>query len=159
MDDKIVTRLRVNQPNKADTAPNNKANNWKVKVTFNNAKMDSMMLHRREIVDELAQDEYRKDMSFHPERSFLEHIITLCKEQNIALFFVRVKRLRDLKPHKQSPELLKYISQLNSYLDEQNIPLIDFTDNRQIIKTLKKSFVVRLNDIYFGSTWNLFRTR
>jgi len=105
-----------------------------IKDTFDNAKMNSLMLHEREIADERAQDAYRKDMSFHPDRCFLEHIVKLCKEQGITLFFVRVKRLRDLKPHRQSPELLKYISQLNSYLDEQNIPLIDFTDNRQIVK-------------------------
>jgi len=105
-----------------------------ISVTLDNAKMNSQMLHRRQIADELTQDEYRKDMSFHPERSFLEHIVTMCKEQDIGLFFVRVKRLRDLKVNKQSPELLKYISQLNAYLNEQNIPFIDFTDNRQILK-------------------------
>lgn len=106
--------------------------NANIAVAFDNARMNPVMLDRRQIADEHAQDEYRKDMSFHPENSFLAHIVRMCREQGVSLFFVRVKRVRDLKPHKQSPELLKYISQLNSYLDEQNIPLIDFTDNKEI---------------------------
>ncbi len=105
-----------------------------IAIAFDNAKMDDGMLHRRQIADELAQDEYRKDMRFRPDRSFLTSIIRLCEEQDVTLFFVRVKRVRDLKPHKQNAALLNYISRLGSYLAEQNIPLIDFTDNRQIQK-------------------------
>lgn len=104
-----------------------------VAIAFDNDKMNPVMLDRRQLADELAQDEYRKDMSFHPDRSFLDHIIKLCEEQGIKLFFVRVKRSRDLRVNKQSPDLLAYMSLFNSYLSEKDIPLIDFTDDKQLV--------------------------
>lgn len=105
-----------------------------VATAFDNDKMNPVMLERRQLADEFVQDEYRKDMSFHPEKSFLDHVIKLCESQGITLFFVRVKRSRDLKAGKQSPDLLKYMSLLHSYLSEKNIPLIDFTFNKQVLK-------------------------
>ena len=101
---------------------------------LDNEKMDSDMLHKRQLADELAQDEYKKDMNFRPEKSFLKYIIELCKEQGVALFFIRVKRLRDASDSKESPELLRYIAQLKRYLSERNIPLIDYTYDTSITK-------------------------
>ena len=105
-----------------------------VAIAFDNDKMNPAMLDRRQLADEAAQAEYRKDMSFHPERSFLDHIVRLCDDQGIALFFVRVKRVRDLNVNKQSPDLLKYMAHLNSYMSEKKIPLIDFTEDKQLLR-------------------------
>ena len=103
--------------------------------SFSNNKMNPEMLHERQLADEQAQDEYRKDMSFQPEKTFLKHIIDQCRAQGISLFFVRVKRLRDVTPnHKTDENLLTYISQLNDYLLSQGVPLLDFTNDPKITR-------------------------
>ena len=46
-----------------------------------------------------------------------------------------MKRFRDIQPNsKEDPKLSKYISKLENYLSEQNIPLIDFTHDKSLTK-------------------------
>ncbi len=101
---------------------------------FDDKKMNQQMLNQRQLVDERAQDAYRSDMRFKPEQSFLPYIIDLAEKQGVSLFFVRVKRVRDLEPGRQSAELLRYISKLEKYLNTHSIPLIDFTREDQLTR-------------------------
>lgn len=64
--------------------------------------------------------------------SFLPEMVSLAKQNNIKLIFVRVKRRRDVIPNSQPPELVKYISDLSSYFKKENIVMLDFTDDRRI---------------------------
>ena len=113
---------------------------------FANSKMDSTMLHERQLADELAQDAYRADVSFRPDASFLAAIIEYCSESGIELFFIRVKRLRDVKPDKESEELLAYMRRLRSYLENKGVPLLDYT------------YESRLTKDYFGKGDHLSKT-
>src|SRR3972149_66546 len=64
--------------------------------------------------------------------SFLPEIISLAKQNNIKLIFVRVKKRRDVIPNRQSPELIAYIKDLSEYFSKQNIVFIDYTNDRRI---------------------------
>ena len=103
--------------------------------SFDNRKMNPQMLHERQLADEQAQDAYRADMRFHPDKSFLGPIVTMCKEQGIQLFFVRMKRVRDLQPGRQSRDLKRYVSKLKQYLEKERIPFIDYTGNQAVRKS------------------------
>jgi len=62
----------------------------------------------------------------------LPEIISLAKQNNIKLIFVRVKKRRDVIPNRQSPELIAYIKDLSEYFSKQNIVFIDYTNDRRI---------------------------
>lgn len=65
--------------------------------------------------------------------SFLPYIIDVAKQNNINLVFVRVQRRpRKDAPPLEGPLLKKYISDLEKYLEDQNIGYYDFTGHPEI---------------------------
>ena len=64
--------------------------------------------------------------------SFLPEIISLAKQNNIKLIFVRVKKRRDVIPNSQPTELIAYIKDLREYFIQHNIIFIDYTNDRHI---------------------------
>lgn len=105
-----------------------------ISATFADRKMDKELFHQRQIQDDYAEDSFRNDMNFNPEKSFLPAMIKHSKESGAELFLVRVKRKRDIEQGKQTDELVNYIEKLETYLEEQNVELIDYTDNDAITK-------------------------
>ena len=99
---------------------------------FSEEKMNGHLLHLRQIKDEERHDSQRAKFLFRPEDSFLQPMIVNAKEQNVQLLFVRVKRRRDLLADKQPRELLLYQEKLRHYLRENDVLLLDFTDNNTI---------------------------
>ena len=72
--------------------------------------------------------------SFHEalDVSFLPHIISMTKSQGVPLILVRIKR-RSLAMNKPESESLKgYIRDLKAYLEENSVPLIDFSYDERI---------------------------
>ncbi|MCP4709017.1 MAG: hypothetical protein GY869_10355 [Planctomycetes bacterium] len=59
-------------------------------------------------------------------------MIELAQQNNINLVFVRMKRRRDAQNEPTPQALTQYINHLQTYLQNQNVPLIDFTNNPQI---------------------------
>lgn len=100
------------------------------------------VLHRRKMRKSLATKqqeeaervEIKTERSFanRVDRSFLPHIIKLAKHAGINLFFVRIKRHRDLTPNAEESELKQYIKDLRSYFHAREIPFIDFTEDERI---------------------------
>ena len=79
-------------------------------------------------------------------RSLLPHIIEIVQENGVELIFVRVKKRCYADGKEQPANLVKYMSDLESYLNEKNITLIDYTD----FSKLKPSHYVdgdHLNDV------------
>lgn len=72
------------------------------------------------------------DFNNKVKKSFLPEIISLAKQNNIKLIFVRVKKRRDLIPNSQPPELIQYVNNLNTYLKKENLVMLDFTNERRI---------------------------
>lgn len=72
------------------------------------------------------------DFNENINKSFLPEIIKLCKESKIQVIFVRLKRRRDLSDKELPEELIDYNKMLADYLNEQDIPLIDFTNEPKI---------------------------
>jgi len=60
------------------------------------------------------------------DNSFLPEIIRLCRENNIKLIMVRMPIIRFKDEAMSPPELNDYIQSLNAYLDENNVPFLDF---------------------------------
>lgn len=102
--------------------------------TFSDAKMDKGLLHSRQMTDENLADSYLDDMTFNPAKSFLPPIIENSEKLGVKIFFVRVKRKRDLETGQQSDDLIAYMEKLKAYLGKKNIVLIDYTDHKGILE-------------------------
>jgi hypothetical protein len=101
---------------------------------FASGKMIPALLNERQLEDERKQDSAKEDLSFQPEKTFLKPIIELCREQDVRLVFIRVKRRRDLEAGRQSKELLEYMDKLEKYLQENQVNLLDYTGSSAIQK-------------------------
>ena len=64
-------------------------------------------------------------------RSFLPEIIRLCQENGIKLIMIRMPIIRFESKGANPPKLGDYIQDLASYLDENNVPFLDF-DQKEI---------------------------
>ena len=65
-------------------------------------------------------------------RSFLPEMVRLAKESDIRLIMVRQKTLRFSSPLSEPPALALYIQGLQSYLAQNGIPLVDFSNDARI---------------------------
>src|SRR5688572_26488130 len=65
-------------------------------------------------------------------RSLLPEIIHLCKENDIKLILVRTKTLRFSREIPEPAALTEYVTDLNTYLKKNDIPLIDFSHNDRL---------------------------
>ncbi|MGR0480675.1 MAG: hypothetical protein ACTFAL_04530 [Candidatus Electronema sp. V4] len=99
---------------------------------FASGRMIPALLNQRQLDDERKQDSAKEDMSFQPEKNFLKPMIELCREQDVQLIFIRVKRRRDLEPGRQPPELLAYMDKLAKYLQANKVHLLDYTGHAAI---------------------------
>ena len=97
--------------------------------------MDKKLFNDRQIADEYSQDLYREDMEFHPEKSFLPYMIKYSEAIGSNIFFVRVKRKRDLVNGREPENLLRYMNKLRSYFKGNNIKYIDYSHNESIVES------------------------
>ena len=105
-----------------------------ISLAFANEKMADTLLHQRQMADERKLDEHWKNLDFLPDKTFLGQIVQLCREKGIQLFFVRVKRRRDLIAGQQTGALLAYMEKLQNYLDKNDILLLDYSGDVRIEK-------------------------
>lgn len=102
-----------------------------IAFSFNEDKYNDKLFHLAQVKEETDLDN-KNNYSFHPERTFLPHIIKLCKENDVELIFVRVKRKRDVFDNKQPVELMSYQEKLRIYLEEKEVSFIDYSKNSSI---------------------------
>ncbi len=98
---------------------------------FSDDKMDDEIATKQQL-DAESVDGNSRTFSEVVDSSFLPHIIEMTKEHGVRLILVRVKRRSVAENKPESDELLAYIKALKSYLDANEIPLIDFTYESQI---------------------------
>jgi hypothetical protein len=77
-------------------------------------------------------DEGAFDFAQQVEKSFLPHMINTANAAGVRLVFVRIKRLRDTTPGKQSPELQTYVASLREYVESRGAALIDFSEDPRL---------------------------
>ncbi len=99
---------------------------------FHYSKMQKSLVEKEQKKAESVAYQFNEPFAEAIEKSFLPHVIDLAESANIQLVFVRVKKRRDLVSNKQTTQLVQYIEDMKMYLSLRNIPLIDFTDNRNI---------------------------
>lgn len=102
---------------------------------INNLFHENLFSQRLGHLAQIQEDKYLEDKmnyNFFPENTFLPHIIRICKENDIGLTFVRVKRRRDTEPNRQANELVQYIEKLTKYLNMHQVQLFDYTKNTSI---------------------------
>jgi hypothetical protein len=75
-----------------------------------------------------------KDWTFNGrvERSFLPDILQMARENNISLILVREKDFSLMKPGAETNEMKKYFEELQAYLENNSIPLIDISHDAQL---------------------------
>ncbi len=105
-----------------------------ISQVFADDNMDDTLLHQRQLTEERKQDERWKIQDIIPDNTFLDPILKLCRDQGIQLFLVRVKRRRDLMKNQQGKGLVVYMDKLKNYLDNNNIPILDYTEDSRIEK-------------------------
>jgi len=121
--DKFVSTVIKLEPGFPDKA---------IERVFADENMDKNLLTVRQLAIESLQDNSFYNFPNEVEQSFLPHMIKLAKDNDIKLFFVRLKRRRDTEPDKEPRELKKYILDLRAYFSENNIPFLDFTYDERI---------------------------
>ena len=68
------------------------------------------------------------------EHSFLPEIVEVARARGIRLVFVRAKRQRDLAAGAEPPELRAYLRDLEAWLGERGIPLLDFSRDPRLVE-------------------------
>lgn len=81
---------------------------------------------------ELSEKEEKNKFKNLIDESFLPFIIKMIREKNKQVIFVRYKRRRDLVPESEPEDVKTYNSDLRTYLQSNNIQLIDFTNDVRI---------------------------
>ena len=104
--------------------------------TFADENMDAELLTVRQLAAASSLDEEACDFKARLSRSFLPHMIRLARDNGVQLTFVRMKRRRDTAPNREPPALQRYIQDLETYLAENHVPLVDFTDEPRITADL-----------------------
>lgn len=99
---------------------------------FSEENMVPEWMNQRQLEAEQAQSVSVYDFQKRLPLSFLPTMVDIAKRSNIQLAFVRVKRRRDLEPGQQPAALVKYMKDLQAYFEENDVPLIDFTDDARI---------------------------
>lgn len=69
------------------------------------------------------------------EHSFLPEIVEVAQAHGIRLVFARAKRRRDLAAGAEPPELVAYLRDLEAWLGERGIPLLDFSRDPRLGET------------------------
>jgi hypothetical protein len=99
---------------------------------FADKNMNTVLLTKRQIEAETPDSMAVYDFDFNLQKSFLPHMISLAKTNDINLIFVRVKRRRDLALGRQPEALRKYMKNLEGYFKKNKIIYIDFTGESRI---------------------------
>jgi len=81
---------------------------------------------------ELSGKENKNNFNYMINKSFLPYIIDLAKKKNKQLIFVRYKRRRDLIPNSEPENIKIYMQDLKKYLTNNNLKLIDMTNDPRI---------------------------
>ncbi|MDH3349414.1 MAG: hypothetical protein OEM02_15110 [Desulfobulbaceae bacterium] len=123
-----------------------------MKSCFSQERLNKDLVNQSQLQAESFKNSKMEERKFTPTRSFLPHMIEESKKLGVKIFFVRVKRLRDLDPEAEPEEVKQYINQLSSYLAEENIPFLDFTHQ----PGLKKEHYIRGDHLTRGAGRTLF---
>ncbi len=106
-------------------------------IVFNDNNIDNVLL-----VEAIATAEsylytpQRLDFDNQVSRSFLPDIITLAEENDIQLIFVRTKHFTYPTLASQPLALQEYSKKLAVYLEQNNIPLLDFSSDPRLTENL-----------------------
>ncbi|GAB4418307.1 MAG: hypothetical protein Kow002_05160 [Anaerolineales bacterium] len=91
------------------------------------------------------------------EQSFLPEIIRLCQENGIQLVLVRMNVLRPPASQTEARRLAKYMQDMQAYLAQYNIPLLDYADEEKLSATDLYDDPVHLNARGQATFTDLFR--
>ncbi|MBN1270356.1 MAG: hypothetical protein JXB04_12265 [Kiritimatiellae bacterium] len=103
-----------------------------IRRVFAEKNLDPQLATLRQINAEAAPDKSAYDFARRVDDSFLPEMIRLSREHGYQLVFIRMKARRDCVPGREPPELTRYVADLRAYLAEQEVPLLDFSDDQRI---------------------------
>jgi hypothetical protein len=115
--------------NSIDVEPFKKFEVWKINELF------KIKNFRTVVVDDENLEGYQIDYNFTRayKNSFLPYIIDSAQKKHLKLIFIRTQRRPSEEGSPlQSPQLIKYISDLKIYLAQQHIEYYDFTGNPNV---------------------------
>lgn len=101
---------------------------------FSTENLDQNLFTQQQIQAEKATNTSAYDFQKTLRHSFLPELITVARSNNIDIGFIRFKRLRDISPGKEPPELVIYIRDLNAFIRASGSFLIDFTHDPRLRK-------------------------
>ncbi|MFK7903746.1 MAG: hypothetical protein AB8B69_01410 [Chitinophagales bacterium] len=100
--------------------------------SFDESKMIEELITAQQLEAAKIRNNNLLDFDNQIDRSFLPHIIELTKDAGIQLILVRTKRRSAVLGKPENPLLTEYIEGLNTYLKQQKVPLMDYTQHEQI---------------------------
>ncbi|MFH1614988.1 MAG: hypothetical protein ABIG61_07880 [Planctomycetota bacterium] len=103
-----------------------------IQKVFADDNMNRNLLTIRQLAAESAGDQKPFDFDRQVNRSFLPQIISMCKQNNIRLVLLRMKRRRDAEAEKLPQGLAEYGEKLAKYLADNNVDFIDHTCDPRI---------------------------
>jgi hypothetical protein len=111
---------------------------------FGNQNFDPDQFNRAiNLAESFLYTDESLDFENQIDRSFLPEIIRLCKENDMKLILVRTKTLRFSREVPGPVALNEYINNLSLYLQDKNVPLIDFSHSDR----LSPSFFIDINHL------------
>lgn len=104
-----------------------------IERVFADEMMDPGLLTAAQLaVEETGSGAGRFDLEAVVGDSFLPEIVKLADDHGIELLMVRVKKRRDLKPGERSAALEKYNRDLEAWLSDRGIDLLDYSDRTEL---------------------------
>ncbi|HJR79548.1 MAG TPA: hypothetical protein VJ821_05700 [Anaerolineales bacterium] len=104
---------------------------------FGNQNFDPDQFNRAiNLAESFLYTDENLDFENQLNQSFLPEITRLCKENDIKLIFVRTKTLRFSREVPEPAALTEYMKDLNAYLKQNDVPLIDFSHSDRLAPNL-----------------------
>ncbi|MBW8034999.1 MAG: hypothetical protein FVQ79_05020 [Planctomycetes bacterium] len=120
---KLTASVMGVEPGKVDDA---------IKDVFDNNNLNRGLMTKNQFIVESNTNADDFDFDKVIDKSFLPHMIKIADKKNIELVFVRVKKRRDLKPDSEPARLKSYITDLKSYMEKNNVTMLDFTHDSRL---------------------------
>ncbi|MCC6546017.1 hypothetical protein IT570_02525 [Candidatus Sumerlaeota bacterium] len=110
---------------------------WRMEgLTFADERLNKELLTRIQLVAEEDVDATHYNFGDRVQASFLPLMHDMLREGNIRFIVVRLRRLRDALGKPEPEKLVNYMADLRSWLEERNIPLVDFTHDDRVTPDL-----------------------
>ena len=121
--DRLVGRALGLGPGGADAA---------IERVFAPERLDPVAWGARQAEADAPADDSSYAFASRVSGSFLPEMVRVADARGIRLVFVRAKRRRDVQAGAQPPALRAYVAELERWLAERNLALIDFSDDPRL---------------------------